>query len=549
MKAQPPPRRYPPLVSSTLPSFSTIDCLVLLVYLAAMVVVGAVLSGDQENAERYFLGGHRMPVWAVALSVLATALSAATFVGAPALSFRGDLTYLVMNLGGFLAAILVATLFIPAFYRAGTLTIYGYLRQRYGPVAGVASSLMFILGRLLASGARLFMGGIAFSLILYHEVRTNQLIYAVVIFGGIGTLYTVCGGIRAVIWTDVIQIIVVVGAALMSIYLLLDAIPLTVPQIIEALHDNSTQGHSKIRIIDTSADLSRPFTLWTGLAIVFLNMASYGVDHDLAQRMLTCKTSWRGGLSLIISNVLGIPVVCLFLIIGLLLYVFYSRPDLMGAAAPTDMIANARQVYPQFLLNHLPAGLSGLAMVGLCAAAMSSFDSAVQAMAGSVVADLYLPWRRAKDRATHRQITPSATVRISRWVVAVMGLLLTLFAVTTALLQLNSRTTLIEFALGIMAFAYAGLLGVFLAARLTKRGNSTSVLLALLAGAIAVLIMQPYILPHVTQWLIGKKVELAFAWWMVVGTTLSFLLCIVGRADVNAPYYDVQPRSGGTTDL
>lgn len=520
----------------------------LLIYLAVMVVVGAVLSGDQENAERYFLGGHRMPVWAVALSVLATALSAATFVGVPALSFRGDLTYLVTNLGGFLAAILVATLFIPAFYRAGTLTIYGYLRQRYGPVAGVASSLMFLLGRLLASGARLFMGGIAFSLILYHEVRTNQLIYAVVIFGGIGTLYTVCGGIRAVIWTDVIQIIVVVGAALISIYLLLDAIPLTVPQIIEALRDNSAQGHSKIRIIDTSVDLSLPFTLWTGLAIVFLNMASYGVDHDLAQRMLTCKTSWRGGLSLILSNVLGIPVVCLFLIIGLLLYVFYSRPDLMGAAAPTDMIANARQVYPQFLLNHLPTGLSGLAMVGLCAAAMSSFDSAVQAMAGSVVADLYLPWRRAKDRATHRQITPSATVRISRWVVAVMGSLLTLFAVTTALL-LNSQTPLIEFALGIMAFAYAGLLGVFLAARLTKRGNSTSVLLALLAGAIAVLIMQPDILPHVTQRLIGKEVKLAFAWWMVIGTTLSFLVCIVGRADVNAPYHDVRPRFGSTTDL
>lgn len=496
-----------------LSTFGPIDWAVLGVYLAVMVAIGAAAARKQHDTSSYFLAGRSMPAWAVSLSILATSLSAATFIGVPQISFNGDLSYLILNIGGIIAAIVVATVFIPPIYRAGTLTIYGYLGKRFGVGAMIGASAAFLVGRLLASGARLFIGAIAFSLILFDRIELNYLIVAILIFGGIGTLYTVFGGIRAVIWTDVIQIIVVVGAAMLSIYLLLDAIGLSLGQIIETLRHGN--GPNKLQIVDTDFDLAKAFTLWAAFAVVFSETAAYGVDQDLAQRMLTTRSAWRAGWSLVASKLLSIPVVGMFMVIGLLLSIFYGMPDLMGQVEPLD---DTRKVYPQFLVNHMPKGLAGLAMAGLFAAAMSSLDSAVNAMASSVVADLYIPWRRARGRP----FDGKANLKTPRLVAAVMGAMLTIFAIGAAVMQSAGGQQLVNFALGIMAFAYAGLLGVFLTALVTRRGNTVSAIAAMVVGAVTVLLMQPYMVP---AWF---DFGLAWPWWMVIATPISFLVCFAG---------------------
>jgi SSS family transporter len=516
-------------MASPVSALTTIDWLIVAAYLGAVIAIGVVASRSCKDTGGFFLAGRTMPSWAVSLSVLATSLSAATFISVPELAYRGNLSYLILNIGAVIGVVIVSLAFIPPLYRAGTLTIYGYLGKRYGQSAMVAASLVFLVGRLLASGARLFIAAIAISLVIYGDTSTPHLVGAVLLFGTIGTAYTLFGGIRAVIWTDVMQIIIVVGAALLSIYLLLDAIPLAGRDIVSALIE--APGGSKLKIVDWRLGPTLSFTVWTGLiASAFVSASAYSVDHDMVQRLLTARSAQAGGRALIGSVLLGIPVVGLFLIIGLLLYIYYGRPDLMLGAGPLDTIDDTRRVYPQFLLNHLPVGLRGLTMAGIIAAAMSSLDSAVNALASSAVGDIYGPLRNRFRHLgnTDKSSTDAGLVslRISRLAVALTGILLTAFGVLAVHLQSRGNETVIGFALGIMAFANAPLFGVFSAAILTARGNSTSAIASLLAGSLTVLLLQPYMLPSVIP-----ELRFAWPWWWVIAAPISFAICIMGRPE------------------
>jgi solute:Na+ symporter, SSS family len=504
--------------------FGPADWAVVAVYLALMAGIGAWAARRKTDAAGYFLAERQMPTWAVALSVVATSLSVATFNGAPQEAFTGDLTYLSLNLGGFLAVLVVATLFIPRFYQAGTLTIYGFIDQRYGEIARIAVSCMFLIGRLLASGARLFIAAIPLCLLLFHTFNPTkpQLIEAIILIGAIGTSYTIAGGIRAVIWTDAVQIIIVAGTAILSVALLLHWIPLSFTDLIRTLGDPiANAGHSKLRIFDTSWSSGGQYTIWTALiGATFLNTAAYGVDHDLAQRMLTARSAWRGGLSLLAAQCVSICVVGLFLCVGLLLYVFYRRPDVMGASAPTDELKSTMAIYPQFLLAHMPTGLAGLAIAGMFAAAQGSLDSAINAMASSAVSDLYWPIRKNLGLEVDKA---GATPRVA---VAFTGAVLIGFAIVSALRYDAAQRSLLNFALGVMTFAYTGMLGVFLTALLTNRGNTKSVLLSLLTGVVVTILLQDGIYARWTKLLLGQPHKLATFWWMPIGTIASFLVCV-----------------------
>lgn len=522
-------------------ALGVVDWLVLAGYCGVVLLIGAWVGRGASDNENYFLGGRSMPGWAVAMSLLATSLSAATFIGGPQEAFGGNLTYLMLNLGQILGVLVVAFLFIPVFHRAGTITIYGFLGDRMGRGAGTAAGVAFLAGRLLASGARLFIAGIAFSLILYGDTQPKHLLFAIVLFGVLGTAYTAMGGIKAVIWTDTLQLVIVVGSAILAVALLLKAIPLSIPEIFDVLRQShltsadGSDGGSKLDIVDLSLDHTKAYTLWAALAMTAFNAAAFGTDQDLVQRLLTTRTPGKAVASLIGAILLSIPTTLLFLAIGLLLYVFYTRPDVMGNAAPAEALNDSRKVYPQFLLYHLPAGVRGLALAGLFAAAMSSLDSAVNAMASSAVADVWQPLRRALrggDDTLETEPEPSEQASsndgaVSRAMVILMGLLLTGFAVMAAVLFDPEKNTLIAYALGIMTFAYAGLLGVFLTAILTQRGNTPSVIAALLAGAgfIAAFRFVPML----------ADTKLAFPYVMLLGSIVSFMVCVVGKRPAPPP--------------
>ena len=335
------------------------------------------------------------------------------------------------------------------------------------------------------------------------------------VFGVVGTLYTTLGGIKAVIWTDTLQLFIVVGAVIVSIVLLLQAIPLPASEVFSEL-----QAAGKTKVVDTSFDLSRHDTLWAVIVLTVFYAAAFGTDQDMAQRLLTCKTLKQSIGSLVGAILLVVPITVLFMVVGLLLHVFYSRPDLMGDATPTQVIDDSRKVYPQYLLQQLPLGVRGLAMAGLFAAAMSSLDSAINAMASSAVSDLVKPIRRRLGLAEMEG--DSARSRwASRFAVAGMGLLLTLAAIGMALIYDEKRDTLIGFALGMMTFAYAGLMGVFLCVLLTGRGSTVSVVAALIVGAC---VISCQFLPQ------QVNPGLAFPYWMALGTAASFAVCFVGKS-------------------
>lgn len=508
--------------------FGPLDWAVLAGYFVLVTVVGLAVARKEQDTDEYFLGERSIPAWAAALSLVATMLSAATFVGVPDMAFGGDITYLSLSIGGIVAVFVVAFVFVPRLYHAGSVTIYGYIAQRFGENARLAISCMFILGRLLASGSRLFMAAIPVCLLMFGDKDASlwHLVMAICLISAVGTVYTVMGGVRAVVWVDVIQLAIVVGTAFMTIGILMHRIPLDLAGMLHVLGNTpgGPDGGSKLRLIDFSFSPTVNYTLWTAIiGGTFLNTATYGVDQDLAQRFLVTKSAWRGSVSVIASQLISIVVVALFLCIGLLLFLFYKGPHAPHGEHMAP--ANGISVYPWFLLNELPPVLSGLAIAGFFAIAQGSMDSAMNALASSIVSDIWLPLRRRRD-----PVTKIGSAEASRFTVACVGMLLSAFAIFCAIVYDPHQRMLLDFALGVMTFAFTGMLGVFLTALLTERGNGASVIVALLAGVIVVSLLQDSILGWWTLHMFGHAYRLAWPWWMPIGTIASFLCCVAGNS-------------------
>jgi SSS family transporter len=518
--------------------FGPLDWGIVALYFLAMIYIGVVAARKDQDTREYFLAHRSIPTWAVAISIVATSLSAATFVGVPDLAFKGDISYLILNVGALLAVVVVATLFIPKLYRAGTVTIYGYLNIRFGQDVMIAMSVMFLLGRMLASGARLFIAAVPLCLLMFarkdavdFQATRWQLIASIALIGGVGTFYTAFGGIRTVIWIDVIQFFIVAGAAILSIAILYHRIPLDAHQMFNALSTPGTgvAGRSKLFLCDTRIDFTAPYSLWAAIfGGTFLYAAAYGVDQDIAQRFLVAKSITRGALSLVWAQLISIVVIIAFLIIGLLLYIFYKRPDLMGNQAGMNPPAG-QGTYPWFLMKELPTVLSGISIAGFFAIAQGSMDSAINALASSGVADIYYPLRRRFGRVDDS----STNVATPKLAVALMGLCMSGMGILSVFLYAGSGRTLIDFALGIATFAFTGMLGVFLTALLTNRGNTMSVMLALASGIVCVTLMQPQLLPWWTNAIFHHPLKLASTWWMPIGTLVSFVICVCGSSDAS----------------
>jgi SSS family solute:Na+ symporter len=502
---------------ASMPTLATLDWLIIFAYLGGVLALGAAVGRRQNTTDQYFRAAGRMPMFPVAISVLATSLSAATFIGGPEQAFRGDLTYLAASLGGILGAIVVAAIFIPAFYRAGVTTVYELLERSFGAGGRMAASAMFQLGRVFASGARLFIAAIPVAVIFFlapgDTLGPASLIPAILIVALVATVYTAMGGIRAVIWTDLAQTVILVSAAVIAAIVLLSRIPLDPSALYDTLaaariDAADPDSPSKLRLLDLGAGFNSNYNLLAILiGMTLFNIAAYGTDQDLTQRMLTCRNARAGSTSMILSQFLGLVTVALFMGLGLLLYLYYCRPDIMGAAAPAA-IEDGREVFLTFILGELPVGVRGILMAGLFAAAMSSLDSALNAMSSAFVCDIYRPLRPGRDDRHY--------VRISRLAVGGWALALAGFACICTVWQERSDQTLINFALSVMVFAYGGLLGVFVAALCGVRRGPAAAIAALIAGFASVAVMR----------FVPQAGGLAFPWQMAVATAISLTVCL-----------------------
>ncbi|MDG2424517.1 MAG: hypothetical protein P8M22_11110 [Phycisphaerales bacterium] len=509
------------LASQATNHFHLLDWAVVGAYLAVVVLVGARMSRRKEQGDDFFLAGRSMPVWAVAVSTLATAVSAATFIGGPQQGYRDDLGYLTFKFAGLAAFIIVGFLFLPAIFRAGTPSIYGLVAQRFGNSAGASSAIMFGLGRLLASGARLFMTAIPFALVAFGEATGPPLVFAIITVAGVACVYTMLGGVRAVIWTDVLQACVLVGTVSVALILLWGKIDTTPSEAWGTLVDAG-----KLQMIDWSFSWTDPYTVWgAAIGMTLFLVAAYGTDQDLAQRLLTCRTPRKAAWAGILSNLIGWPVTILFLGMGLLLWMEEQKN---GPILPTMASAGDRDVFLLYILRDLPLGVRGLMMAGLFAAAMSSLDSALNALAASTTSDIVRPWRKARGLAA---MPPADETRMARKIILGWTIALAAFAIMCAYWQTASGETLLDFALGVMVFAYAGLLGVFATVLFTSRGNATSAAAALVTGIIVVLLLQPFAWNWWMPWFAGEDhlAPPAFPWRMTIASIITFIVCVLGR--------------------
>ena len=513
-------------------SFANIDWLVVLAYLLLLTGFGWWSNrGRPADARDYFLGGNTMSFWLVAVSVLATTQSAATFLGGPDQGYRGDFTYVAASGGALLAAIFVSVVLVPRFYALRATTVYELLNERHGPKAVRSTGLVYLIGRLFASGARLYLAAIAVSMILFGNVEPASIVFGSFLMMIIGLLITVSGGIRSVIWSDLVQFIVYTGSALTVLYFLFHLLPMDVSQITEALR-NAPDGSNKLQFWDTSLDLSKPFNLISIVTgIVLINIGNFGMDQDTTQRILTCKNHRHGGQAIIISSIAAVPIIFLFVLIGQLLHLYYDRPDLVAVSGDLQQTFKGERitVFMNFILEEIPPGLRGLVTVGVIAASISTINSGLNSMSSVIVQDFYRPWKLASKNADE-----SHFVLAGRLSMAIVGMGLFLMSVLCLYWQRYTDMPLLEFALSVMVFAYSGLMGVFFCAVFTRRGSSRSVAAALIAGFVVTTLQQPYIVDQLGLPDFLKRI--AFTWQLCLGTLCSFLVAISasGRRSTSA---------------
>lgn len=512
-----------------LEQYTSIDWLVFATYGLLLLCSGWFFNRKSANSQDYFLGANTMPVWVVSISVLATSQSAATFLGGPDQGYRGDFSYITSNIGALIAAFFVSYFLIPRFYQQQVFTVYELLEKRFGNAAKQYAGVMYLFGRIFASGARLYMAAIAISMILFGDIASSHVILAILLIAACGLLYTVYGGIRSVIYSDVLQCGVYVGASITVVYFLFAAIPADFSTILSALANPGEGLESKLTFFKFDLDFSSAgvFNFWSVLTgFVLLNIAAFGLDQDMTQRVLTCKNAREGSKAMIYSVLMVIPVMMVFISIGLLLYIYYDRPDIMNSAGNKivpSFQGESVTIFMYYVLNEIPSGVKALVTVGIVAAALSTLNSGLNSMSSVIVQDLYRPWRQRAVKETHDQ----HYVKAGQFGMMLVAIALSAMACLCYFWQQHSDMPLLQFALSVMVFSYSGLLGVYFTVLFTTRGNQHSVLAALIGGFILTLMFQPYVmalfLPE--DWVF----DLGFTWQLCIGTALAFLICISGK--------------------
>jgi SSS family solute:Na+ symporter len=519
-----------------------IDTGVLLVYFVVIIFIGLRMGRKEDNLEDFALGGRRIPWWAVLASLIAAETSAGTFFGTPGEGFsHRDYTYLQLAFGTIIGRILVSYIFIKPYYDYKVFSIYEYLTVRFGVASKNAASAVFMITRLLASGTRLYVAAIALALAyeMVSGARPNETqtlwIYlgATVAIVILTAIYTTFGGIKAVIWTDLIQASIMIGSAVAALALLYFAIPGGWQEIVQRRGDFHVSD-----LIATGLDPAKSgwdkwkgmfeteYTIFAGLiGAVFITMGTHGTDQDMVQRMLTAKDIRRSRRSLIFSGLADIPIAFTFLSIGLLLWVYYQvHPDPTLPKSPNETFCH-------FILYQMPVGLRGLLLAGIFATAMGSLSTALNALATSFTRDWYEPY-----------INPTATdaqsLRAVKWATVWFSVLMIIVASSTAYLVIvYPNVRIIPIVLSIFGYTYGSLLGVFFAGMLTKnRGNNFGNILAMILGFVVVAILSG--LPNKIAGILGTKFyaqpawlpEMEFPWWIFFGTLVTFFVAILFKS-------------------
>lgn len=456
------------------------------VYLIAIAVLGIISGGKQRSVSDYFLGSSKVPWWAVCFSIVAAETSTLTFISIPGLAYLTNLSFIQVTIGYLLGRIVVSKIFLPRYFSGNLSTAYAFLENRFGVKTRSFASIIFLLTRTAADGVRLFATAIPLKLMLDISYPMAIIIIAIVTL-----VYTYTGGVRGVIWVDVVQMFIYIGGAFAAAITLLNLLPNGWDSVVAA-----ASADNKFMVINLGFEngiagfFSQPYTLLGGiLGGAFLSMASHGTDQLIVQRLLVTKNLKEGKKAIIGSGVIVIFQFVLFLIVGVMLYAFYGKMEM-----------KADEIFPMFILNELPPVLSGFIIAGLFAAAMSTLAGSMSSLASSSMLDLFIPYKGNK-------YDESQQLFISR----ILTIFWAVMLIIVAIFFMNSSKVVVELALSIASFTYGGLLGTFLLGILNKRAKQEDALAAFAAG---IFIMISVITLKLVAW----------TWFTIIGVAATLLI-------------------------
>ncbi len=465
------------------------DWLVAAAYLSFSILLGLKLGGRQQGAADYFLGARHLPWWAILISVVATETSALTVISVPGIAYRGDLTFLQLTIGYLLGRLGVAWLLLPGYFRGETLTAYQVLGSRWGFRARQTSSALFMLTRALGDSVRVFATAIPLAAI------TGWSYPGAILALGVATVaYTYVGGLRAVVWVDVMQWIVYVAAGVVA---------LVVAQRLAPGALAAAEAAGKLRTLDFTFSWTRPYAFATAVAGgALLSAASHGTDHLIVQRLLATRSLRDGRIALVGSGVVVMAQFALFLLVGAVLW----------TAFPAGRALTGDEVLPTFITAHLSGGFAGLAVAGILAAAMSTIASSLNSLASATTHDFYAPLAGASG--DEQRLLRAGRAFTILWAVVLVG---------GALLFRRRDAPVVVVALSVASLTYGALLGAFLLARVARVRERDAVSALILGAALMAVVV---FAGPIGGALGGPAVlrtlaRLAWPWYVPIGTAIT----------------------------
>ncbi|MDG1967992.1 MAG: sodium:solute symporter [Flavobacteriaceae bacterium] len=432
------------------------DILVIVIYFLLISGLGYYYSKRQKNTEDFFRGGQRIPFWAAGISIFGTALSPITFMAIPAKTYSTDWSYFLLNMSIFLSLPLVILLFIPYYRQKKLNTPYEYLEIRFSSIIRLLGSCCFILYQIGRIGVILFLPSIALNLVTGVDI-----FLCIALMGGVSLIYTLMGGIEAVIWTDVVQVFVLMGGVSLSLILIIIDTENGFSGIIE-----QAKIYGKFNAFDLTLSLKEP-TVWVMLfGGFFINLTTYGTDHTMVQRYLVTPRQKEAQKSLWIGALLTIPATFIFFFMGTALFVFYQ----VNPSALNNNFINNDAIFPWYIVSQLPGGVSGILIAAIFAAAMSSLSSSMNSGAASFSADVY-------DR--YGFVWHKDPLKMARWTTLCIGMMGILFALFMATADIKSLWDQFNKILGLI---FGSLGGVFMLGLLTKKANTKGVLIGIVVS-------------------------------------------------------------------
>lgn len=495
----------------------TIDLIIIFGYLIGITAFGILFAGKQDSTEEYFVGDRSVPWWAIAMSIVATETSTITFVSVPGVAYAkgGNFQFLQLVFGYMLGRVVISLIFIPLYFRGELQTVYQLLGDRFGNKVKMLASALFVVMRNIADGIRLLLTAIVLAAVYASfnpgADQTTIIVGSIILLGVVMIVFTFYGGMEAVIWVEVVQLVIYIGGAVAAAVVLLQNIDGGLSTVFSV-----GSQFDKFDVFDFNLDFAKTYTFWGGLiGGCFLTMSTHGTDQYLVQRYLCTSKPRSAATALLSSGAVVLAQFIGFLFIGALLFAFYApykaaeyaQAGVAGSGVPgTFPFSRPDAVFPNFITEHMPAGLSGLVVAAIFAAALSS---SLNSIAATAINDLYKPFKKV--------VSDKQLVRLAGWLTVIVGIV----QIVVAIAFMQTGESALNLALSVASLFNGPVLGVFLVGTFLKRATETHAL----AGMIVSSGLMFYILLASNKLVPGPVI--AWPWYALIGSAATFVVTLI----------------------